>query len=71
MKDISYIINHLSEEREKYFNAITPPVFQTSNFAFSNVVELKKAIAAEKENYIYSGGNNPTTDILSKKIILS
>jgi cystathionine beta-lyase/cystathionine gamma-synthase len=68
MKDISFIINHLGEEREKYFNAITPPVFQTSNFAFSNVAELKKAIASEKESYIYSRGNNPTTDILCKKI---
>lgn len=68
MKDISYIINHLGEEREKYFNSITPPIFQTSNFAFRNVDELRKAIAFEKENYIYSRGNNPTTDILCKKI---
>jgi len=67
MKDISYIINHLGEDREKYFNAITPPVFQTSNFAFRNVAELKKAIASEKESYIYSRGNNPTTDILCKR----
>ncbi|HKK43622.1 MAG TPA: aminotransferase class I/II-fold pyridoxal phosphate-dependent enzyme [Bacteroidales bacterium] len=68
MKDISFIINHLGEEREKYFNAVTPPVFQTSNFAFRNVEELKKSIADEKNNNIYSRGNNPTTDILCKKI---
>ncbi len=68
MKDISYIINHLGEEREKYFNAITPPIFQTSNFAFRTVDELKKAIASEKVNYIYSRGNNPTSDILCKKV---
>lgn len=68
MKDISYIINHLGEEREKYFNAVTPPLFQTSNFSFTNVAELKKAIASEKESYLYSRGNNPTTDILCRKI---
>lgn len=68
MKDISYIINHLGEEREKYFNAITPPIFQTSNFAFKNLAALKKAIASEKDNYIYSRGNNPTTDILCRKV---
>lgn len=68
MKDISYIINHLGEEREKYFNAITPPVFQTSNFAFKSVDDLRKAIANEKDNYIYSRGNNPVTDILCRKI---
>jgi cystathionine beta-lyase/cystathionine gamma-synthase len=68
MKDISFIINHLGEEREKYFNAVTPPVFQTSNFAFSNVDELKKSISDEKNTHIYSRGNNPTIDILCKKI---
>jgi cystathionine beta-lyase/cystathionine gamma-synthase len=68
MKDISYIINHLGEEREKYSNAITPPVFQTSNFAFRNVEELKLAIADEKNSHIYSRGNNPTLDILCKKV---
>jgi cystathionine beta-lyase/cystathionine gamma-synthase len=68
MKDISYIINHLGEERGKYFNAVTPPIFQTSNFAFRNVNELKKAIADEKTSHIYSRGNNPTTDILCRKI---
>jgi cystathionine beta-lyase/cystathionine gamma-synthase len=68
MKDISFILNHLGEDRENYFNAITPPVFQTSNFAFRNVNELKKAIADEKNNHIYSRGNNPTIDILCKKI---
>jgi cystathionine beta-lyase/cystathionine gamma-synthase len=68
MKDISYIINQLGEERENYYNAITPPVFQTSNFAFRNVEELKNAIANEKTSHIYSRGNNPTIDILCKKI---
>lgn len=68
MKDISYIINHLGEDREKYYNAITPPVFQTSNFAFRDVEELRKSIADEKNSHIYSRGNNPTIDILCKKI---
>jgi cystathionine beta-lyase/cystathionine gamma-synthase len=68
MKDISYIINHLGEERGEYFNAVTPPIFQTSNFSFSDVAELRKAIADEKNGYIYSRGNNPTLDILCKKL---
>lgn len=68
MKDISYIINHLGEERGKYFNAITPPVFQTSNFAFKDVDELRESITDEKNNFIYSRGNNPTLDILCKKL---
>jgi len=68
MKDISYIINHLGEDRESYYNAITPPLFQTSNFAFKTVGDLRHAIAGEKESLIYSRGNNPVTNILCKKI---
>jgi hypothetical protein len=36
MKDISYIINHIGEDRENYLNAITPPIFQI-NQAFKKV----------------------------------
>lgn len=68
MKDISWIINHLGEEREKYYNAVTPPVFQTSNFAFSDVESLRHALVNEKTSLLYSRGNNPTLDILCKKI---
>jgi cystathionine beta-lyase/cystathionine gamma-synthase len=68
MKDISFIINHLGEERGKYFNSIAPPIFQTSNFAFKDVNELKEALADEKNCHIYSRGNNPTLDILCRKV---
>jgi cystathionine beta-lyase/cystathionine gamma-synthase len=68
MKDISFIINHLGEDRENYYNTIAPPLFQTSNFAFRNVDELRKAIADEKNSHIYSRGNNPTLDMLCKKV---
>jgi cystathionine beta-lyase len=68
VRDISFIINHLGEDRENYYNAITPPVFQTSNFAFKNVGELKKAIADEKNSHLYSRGNNPTLDMLCRKV---
>ncbi|MCW5907709.1 MAG: aminotransferase class I/II-fold pyridoxal phosphate-dependent enzyme [Chitinophagales bacterium] len=66
--DISYILNHLGEERENYFNAVSPPVIQTSNFQFKRVDDLRKAFANEKEAHIYTRGNNPTVEILRKKI---
>lgn len=34
--DISYIINELGEERENYFNAVAPPIVQTSNYGNHN-----------------------------------
>ncbi len=66
--DISQIINELGEEREHYFNAIAPPVIQTSNFAFKKVAELSKAFEDEMGGYLYSRGLNPTVDILRKKL---
>lgn len=66
--DISYIINELGEERENYFNAIAPPIIQTSNFAFKNVDDLRQAFKDEYSTHIYSRGRNPTVDILCKKL---
>src|SRR4051794_31264572 len=66
--DISYIINELAEERENYFNAVSRPIMQTSNFVFNTVDEMRKAFADEYSTYIYSRGRNPTIDILRKKL---
>lgn len=65
---ISQIINELGEDRELYFNAIAPPIIQTSNFAFKTVDELRTAFEDEMGGYLYSRGLNPTVDILRKKL---
>jgi cystathionine beta-lyase/cystathionine gamma-synthase len=67
-QDISYIINHLGEDHASYFNAIAPPIIQTSNFAFETVDDLRKAFEDEMGGYLYSRGLNPTVDILRKKL---
>jgi cystathionine beta-lyase/cystathionine gamma-synthase len=66
--DLSYILNELGEERENYFNAISPPIAQTSNFAFKTVTDLSKAFDDEMGGYLYSRGLNPTVEILRKKL---
>ncbi|MBL0304964.1 MAG: PLP-dependent transferase [Chitinophagaceae bacterium] len=66
--DISQIINELGEDREYYFNAVAPPIMQTSNFAFKKVADLSKAFENEMGGYLYSRGLNPTVDILRKKL---
>lgn len=66
--DISYIINELAEERENYFNAVSPPIIQSSNFTFKTVDEMRNAFADEYSGYLYSRGLNPTVDILRKKL---
>lgn len=65
---ISYIINDLGENRELYFNAISPPIMQTSNFLFPDVEDFRKAVLDEMHSYVYTRGNNPTVEILRKKI---
>lgn len=67
-KTVSYILNELGEDRENYYNAIAPPIIQTSNFAFAKVDEMRKAFVDEYSTFLYSRGLNPTVSILSKKL---
>lgn len=66
--DTSYIINHLGEEHDQYFNAIAPPIVQTSNFLFETVADLRRAFEDEYGGFLYSRGLNPTVEILRKKL---
>ncbi|WP_293298741.1 aminotransferase class I/II-fold pyridoxal phosphate-dependent enzyme [Pedobacter sp. UBA4863] len=66
--DISYILNELGEERDHYFNAIAPPIVQTSNFKFNTVDDFRAALADEYQGNLYTRGFNPTVDILRKKL---
>ncbi|MEO6668716.1 MAG: PLP-dependent aspartate aminotransferase family protein [Ferruginibacter sp.] len=66
--DVSYIINEFAEDREHYFNAVAPPIMQTSNFIFKTVDEMRRAFADEYSTFLYSRGKNPTVDILRKKL---
>jgi len=66
--DLSYILNELGEERENYFNAVSPPIIQTSNFTFKTVADFRKALGNEFEATLYSRGQNPTLNILRQKL---
>lgn len=66
--DLSYILNHLGEERDQYYNAVSPPVFDSSNFCFNTVAEMRAQLSNEKESPFYTRGCNPTVQILRKKI---
>ena len=66
--DLSFILNELGEERDNYFNAVSPPIIQSSNFTFKTVADLRSAMADEFGTNIYSRGQNPTLNILRKKL---
>ena len=65
---ISEIINELGEDREQYFNAVSPPIIQTSNFTFKKVADFRAAFENEFESLVYSRGGNPTVNILRQKL---
>jgi len=66
--NISYIINILGENETSDIYPVAPPIYQTSNFYFKTVEQFRTAISHEKENWIYSRGNNPTTRLLCQKL---
>ena len=65
---LSFILNHLAEDREQYRGAVTPPIFETSNFAFPTVAAMRAVGQDELANAFYTRGNNPTVEILRRKL---
>ena len=68
MPNWSFILNHEGENRKEYFNAVAPPIIQSSNFAFDTLDDFRNALTDQMGNYVYSRGMNPTVDILRKKV---
>ena len=66
--NLSEILNHLGEDRSQYFNAVSPPIIQSSNFVFDRLEDFRAALSDELQSTIYTRGNNPTVAILRKKI---
>lgn len=66
--DLSYILNQLGENRERYFGAVAPPIVQSSIFAFPTVDAMRAGFRDELGQHVYTRGNNPTVEILRKKV---
>lgn len=66
--ELHEILNHLGEDRQAYRGAISPPIYQTSNFCFASVEQMRTALRDELANAFYSRGNNPTVEVLRRKL---
>lgn len=66
--DLDWILNHLGEQRGQYFNAVAPPVLQSSIFCFDSVAAMRERAHDEYGEHFYTRGNNPTVEILRKKV---
>ena len=63
---LSDILFHLAEDRENYYNAVSPPVIQSSNFAFKDLETFRKIFPNEMERYIVLSGPSFADDMFKK-----
>jgi cystathionine beta-lyase/cystathionine gamma-synthase len=70
MKDEIYSILSLLGEEDKtaWQRAMSPPIYQTSNFRYESFEAFEKAIQKERENSLYTRGQNPTVRLLEQKL---
>jgi cystathionine beta-lyase len=66
--DVNHILTQLGEDRSDYFYAVSPPVIQSSNFAFPTLDAFREAFTDELHYSVYTRGNNPTVEILRAKL---
>ena len=66
--DLSYILNHLGEDREAGYNAVVPPIAQSGNFTYPTVEALRNAMRNEFDVPLYTRGVNPTVAMVRKKL---
>jgi cystathionine beta-lyase/cystathionine gamma-synthase len=68
MKDWTDILLHLGEDTPFRSKPIVPPMVQSSNFGFASVAEFRAAFQDEQAAHLYTRGNNPTVEIVRKKM---
>ncbi len=66
-KNISEILLHQGELNLP-FNAVSPPIVNTSIFCFPTYDDFRDALADETTHYLYSRGNNPTVKLCEEKL---
>lgn len=66
--DLSFILAHLAEDRERGFDAVVPPIVQSGNFTYPTVAAMRSVVQQEFDRPLYTRGYNPTVAMLRKKI---
>lgn len=68
--EIETLISHYAEERDDYFGAVVPPIFQNSLFTFNTWDDISAAFDDPVNNCIYTRGRNPSVAMLEEKIAI-
>ena len=66
--DLSDILTHLGEDRERGYDAVVPPIVQSGNFTYPTVAAMRAVVQQEFDRPLYTRGYNPTVAMLRKKI---
>ncbi|MBK6410270.1 MAG: hypothetical protein IPF78_11340 [Flavobacteriales bacterium] len=53
--DLSYILNHLGEDREAGYNAVVPPIAQSGNFTYPTVEACATPCALSSTCPVHAG----------------
>jgi cystathionine beta-lyase/cystathionine gamma-synthase len=67
-QDLSNILTHLGEDRDRGYDAVVPPIVQSGNFTYPTVAAMRAVVQQEMDKPLYTRGFNPTVGILRKKI---
>ncbi|MBP2097533.1 aminotransferase class I/II-fold pyridoxal phosphate-dependent enzyme [Enterococcus rivorum] len=67
-KYVENICCEVEKESVKEYHAMAPEIVQTSSFHFPTAEDFIACSDDEKNNYVYTRGTNPTTEILEKKL---
>ena len=67
-QDLSNILTHLGEDRERGYDAVVPPIVQSGNFTYPTVAAMRAVVQQEMDKPLYTRGFNPTVGILRQKI---
>ncbi len=63
-------IVHGGQHPDEQTGALSPPIYQTSTFAFRDADHGERIFKKEEEGYVYTRYRNPTIDLLAKKLAL-
>lgn len=66
--DLSFILNEFGESHFENSGAVAPAIIPSVNFAYKNVADMREAFKDEFAIPLYSRGNNPTVQLLNKKM---
>ena len=58
----------VAHDGEHPFDAVVPPIVQTSLFTFANVEEMASTYRGERDRFVYSRTTNPTVRLFEQKI---